>query len=313
MKYLVIGGGQIARQLVASIEARGDEAVVLRRREEAVGGARVVAGDAGDAGDAPTVLAAADGASAILHCVHTSYDPAAWRRDLPGPERAAMDAGARLGIPVIFPESVYAFGTGAQRVSEDSPIAPASPLGEVRAELLAARRAHPARTASVVASDLLGPTASGTGSVILSQVLRPASAGKGAWVLGDPDAPHAVTAIQDLAAAMLAVADDPARWVPENDAILLAPTAEARSQRAMAADAAALAGVRPAAVRSLPAWLLRLLGVFSPMMRQLHHQLYLWNAPSRLLPGRLSAEGGLTPMAWDELLRSAPLEAAPAA
>ena len=134
MRFLVIGGGQIARQLVADIEARGDEAVVLRRRAEPVGSARVIAGDAGEPA---TVLAAAEGASAILHCVHAAYSPEAWRRELPGPERASMDAAASLGIPVVFPESVYAFGHGARRLAEDTPIAPASPLGEVRAALLA--------------------------------------------------------------------------------------------------------------------------------------------------------------------------------
>lgn len=301
MRYLVIGGGQIARALVADIEARREEAVVLRRTAEPVGSARLIVGDAADA---PTVLAAAQGAAAILHCVHAAYSPEAWRRELPGPERAAMDAAAALGIPVVFPESVYAFGVGAQRLSEDSPIAPASPLGEVRAELLAARAAHPALTASVVASDLLGPTASRTGAVILGQVLLPAAAGKTAWVLGAPDAPHAVTAIADLSAAMLAIAREPARWIPGGNAVLLAPTGPARSQRAMAGDAATLAGAKGPSVRRLPAWLLRGLGVASPMLRQLHRQLYLWDAPSRLAPGRLVTEGGLGITTWEELLRS---------
>lgn len=301
MKILITGGGQIARQLVADLEARGDEAIVLRRQPAPVGKARLVQGDAAN----PAVVReAAQGAAVILHCVHSTYSPEAWRRDLPGPERAVMGVAAELGIPVVFPESVYAFGRGARELSEDSPIAPASPLGEVRAELLAARREHPAATASIVASDLLGPTAEGSSSVILSQVLTPARASEAAWVLGDPEAPHAVTAIQDLSAAMLAVATDPGRWIPGGDAVLLAPTAPSRSQSAMALDAAELAGARPARVRRIPAWLLRAVGAFSPTLRQLHQQLYLWDAPAHLVPGRLSLEGGLAPLEWEALLRS---------
>jgi hypothetical protein len=306
MKYLVVGGGQIARQLVGDIEARGHEAVVLRRRAEPVGAASVIAGDAADGA---AVLAAARGTAAILHCVHAAYSPEAWRRELPGPERAAMEAGAALGIPVVFPESVYAFGLGARRLSEASPVAPVSPLGQVRAELLAARASHPALTASVVASDLLGPTSTRGGSVFLGQVIAPAAAGKTAWVLGDPGQSHAITAIADLSAAMLMVAGDPDRWIRGGDAILLAPTGEARPQRAVAEEAARLAGARPARLRTLPAWILRALGTLSPTMRQLHRQLYLWDAAVRLEPGRLSVEGGLEPQSWEELLRSSLPEA----
>jgi len=96
--------------------------------------------------------------------------------DLPDREQAVMDVTAEYGVPVVFPESAYAFGTAAQDLDDgpdDGPdggtaeravtgeVEPASPLGEIRARLLAARAAHPARTLSVVAADLIGPTAVG--------------------------------------------------------------------------------------------------------------------------------------------------------
>ena len=40
-----------------------------------------------------------------------------------------------------------------------------------------ARAAHPARTLSVVAADLIGPTATTSGSVATALVVRPAAAG----------------------------------------------------------------------------------------------------------------------------------------
>ena len=295
MRYLITGAGQIGTQLAHDLIADGHEVVVLRRRADPVPGAEV---RSGDAGDRDALRTAASGATAVFHCVHAAYSAPAWRRELPWREIAIMDVAAELGIPVVFPESVYAFGMGARDLAETTPITPASPLGRVRADLLAARAAHPARTASVVASDLVGPTARPATSVVLSTVLRPAAAGRRAMVLGDPDAPHAVTYLPDLTRAMAAAVPRAAA----SDTVLIAPTPAARSQRDMARDAAAAAGREPAGVSGIPNALLAVGAPFSASTRELFHQRYLWSAPSELRPGRLTTELGLEPTPWSDVL-----------
>lgn len=295
MRALITGAGQIGTQLAHDLSATGHEVVVLRRSATAVRGARVVSGDAGEG---ETLRAAAAAADAIFHCIHAPYSEAAWRRELPHRERVVMDVASELGIPVIFPESVYAFGHGARDLRESAPLAPVSPLGRVRAELLAARAAHPARTASIVASDLVGPTAHPKASVILATVLGPAAAGRTTWVLGDPDAPHAVTFIPDLTRAMAAAVP----LASAGDTVLMAPVPPALSQRQMARDAAAAAGRTAGPVRRIPAAALALGGAVSPLARELFRQRYLWSAPSELRPGRLTAELGLEPTPWGDVL-----------
>lgn len=295
MQFLITGAGQIGEQLALDLHAEGHEIVVLRRRAEPVRGAEV---RSGDAGDRETLRSAARGADAIFHCIHAAYSARAWRREPPERELATMDVAAESGIPVVFPESVYAFGHGAQDLSEGSAIAPASPLGHVRADLLAARAAHPARTASVVASDLVGPTARPASAVILSTVLASAAAGRRARVLGDPDAPHAVTYLRDLTRAMAAAVP----LAAASDAVLIAPTPPARSQRTMAADAAAAVGRAPAGVSAIPNAVLAAAAPFSPAVRELFRQRYLWSAPSELRAGRLTTELGIAPTPWDDVL-----------
>lgn len=294
MKYLITGAGQISTQLVRDLASAGHEVTVLRRRDEAVTGAETVAGDAADR---DALRAAATGAAALFHCIHAPYSAPAWQRELPHREAAVMDVAAELGIPVVFPESVYAFGLGARDLAEDAPIAPVSPLGRVRAQLLEARAAHRARTASVVASDLLGPTSSAQGSPMLTLVIAPVLQGRRAWAMGDPDAPHAITYIPDLTRAMLTAAP----LASVGGTTLLAPTAPARSQRQMATEAAAAASVA-AKITRIPAAAFALGAPFSPTMRELFRQRYLWNAPSELRPGRLTAEFGLHPTPWAKVL-----------
>jgi len=296
MRYLITGAGQIGSQLAKDLLHAGHEVIVLRRGSHALPGAELVSADAGDR---ETLKRVAQGAAAIFHCIHTSYSVEAFRRDLPLRELAVMDVAAELGIPVVFPESVYAFGLGARDLHENAPLSPASPLGQARAELLAARAEHEARTASVIASDLIGPTAQPGSAVIPMLVLGPVASGRRAWVLGDPDAPHAVTYLPDLSRAMIAAAPLASR----GDSRLMAPTAPARSQREMAGDAAAALSKRSLGVSRIPSAVFGLAAPFSASMRELHRQRYLWAAPSLMQPGRLTSELNLVPTPWEAVLR----------
>ncbi len=296
MRYLITGAGQIGTQLARDLVREEHEVVVLRRRHSPTPGAITIVGDAADR---DALRRAASGAHAIFHCIHAPYSARAWRRELPHREAAVMDVANELGIPVVFPESVYAYGRAAQHLTETAPFAPVSPLGAVRAELLAARAAHRARTASVVASDLFGPTATPQGSVVLATLATPASAGRRCWALGDPDAPHAVTYLPDLTRAMIAAAP----LAEHGGTILIAPTESARSPRQIASDAAAAAGrAAPPKVSRIPAAAFAICAPFAPAMRELLRQRYLWTAPSTLQPGRLSTEFALAPTPWDAVL-----------
>ncbi|WP_312801611.1 ATP-binding cassette domain-containing protein [Corynebacterium variabile] len=126
-----------------------------------------------------------------------------------------------------------------------------------------------------------------------------AAAGKRAWVLGDPDVPRSVTWIPDLTAAMVSAAEHAGELAPRGTAVLLAPTALTITQRQMAE---AVAPDGRARVSHIPWWILRVAGVFSPMMRELRRQRYLWDAPAVLRPGHLEERYGLRPTAQKDVL-----------
>lgn len=306
MHYVITGAGQIGTQLAQDLLRGGHQVTIIRRGDQVPTGARLLRGDAGKADLVARAIRGdeADGqpAAAIFHCLHTAYDVRAWRRDLPQREAIVMDAAAQAGIPVVFPESVYAFGTGAQRLHESTPTNPASPLGEVRAELLAARRAHPATTLSIVAADLLGPTAVPATSVFLQLVLGPSSQGRTAWIMGVADVPRSVTYIPDLTRAMVTAAQHAEDLAPHGDAVLLSPSTGPLTQREMARSAASAAHQGPAKVRRLPWALFTAVGHFSAQFKQLRRQRYLWDAPAIVEPGVLTSRFGLTPTPWTEVL-----------
>lgn len=302
MKHIVIGAGQVGSALVHALSERGAEVVVIRQSDLRVPGVRTVVADALDE---DTLARELEGATAIHHCIHAPYDHRAWRRELPHRERAVMDVAAAMGVPVIFPESVYAFGHAAADLEEGNPIAPCTPLGDVRAELLEARSRHDARTASIVASDLLGPTAN-DGSVATLTMLRPLARGRRAWVPADLDAPHSWTYLPDLAAAMIHAGTHvdtlPMSCTATGDPILHAPTAEPRSCRRLAQDIGA-ALHRKTHISSVPEWVLAVGSHVNPTVRELHAQRYLWRSQVRLRPGQLTTTAGLRPTPWSTALQ----------
>lgn len=315
MHHLVIGEGQIGREVITQALATGDTVTVLRRSEvPATPDVRRVSGDVLD----PAALERAlDGAEAVHACFHAPYDARRWARDLPPRELAVLDAAAHRDLPVVFPESMYGFQGGASDLVEGSSPSPQDAKGEVRIALLAQRRTHAARTLSLIASDLLGPTTRGTGgSVVSTMLVEPIAAGRRGIVFGVPDAPHTLTGVPDLARAMLHAARHAERLTGpgRGDAVLHAPSGPALTQREMIADISDLLGRRARRPWRIPRWSLRGLSGFSTFARELSGISGLWYSPCVLRAGILTTEEGLVPTAWDELLAASAvgLPAAPA-
>lgn len=259
-------------------------------------GADLMRGDAGDrdllrravtggSGSGP----AAEPVAGVFHCIHTSHDARAWATDLPDREQAVMDVAAEAGVPVVFPESVYAFGTVAQDLDDGTvegavrgDVEPASPLGEIRVNLLAVCAAHPARTLSVVAADLIGPTADPASSAF--HLLKVGSRRGGAAgvdarrprcaTVGHLDPrPHRGDGCRGGACGRTGSRGH--RRPPfAPTALTMTPAADGRGGR--------LDG--RARVSHIPWWILRVAGVFSPMMRELRRQRYSCGRPGSPAP-----------------------------
>ncbi len=299
MKILVTGAGQIAQALVTELIAHGHTASVVSRSRKAWMNSHPVEFIMGDVLTLDSLDRLVKEADAVVHTIHAPYYPDAWRAELPQREIRIMDAAARAAVPVIFPESVYAFGVKARNLREDDLPAPTTPLGQIRAELLSARQAHSARTASVVASDLYGPTAN-AGSVLETILLSPLRAGKRGYGIASVDQPHAFTYLPDYARAIRTVTEgmagsDNTKW---NDEVILAPSQDPLTLREisrMASDVLRIPSLKDPIV--VPVWALYLGGLLSKQTRSIAQQSYLFSSPVIMQPGQLGMLG-LSPTPW---------------
>lgn len=274
--HTIFGAGQVGTKL-AHLLLRKGHAVRLVRRGPATFEHPRLTWMRGDMTDAGFARAAAAGADVVYNCTNPpAYH--GWDRHLPPLYRGAIDAAARAGARLVVLENVYMYGapTGAP-FTEDSPLAPASAMGEIRArltgELFDAHRRGDVRATAGLAPDFFGP-ATPNAAVFHQRFVDRLRAGKAVELLGDPTLPHSYGFTPDVAVglAVLGARDDALgrHWH--------LPVAHQGSTIDLVEHLARAAGVAPR-WKVLPRWLLRSLGLVSPTLRSVTTMLYQWEAP----------------------------------
>jgi nucleoside-diphosphate-sugar epimerase len=256
---------------------------------------------AGDALDAASVIAAARGASLIVHAVN----PPGYRNwatqvlpMLDSSIRAAEHAGARI----LLPGTVYNYGPGEfPLLTEDAPQRPASRKGALRVEMEQRLRRASERGLDVLilrAGDFFGPRA---GNSWFSQGLvtpgRPVAA---ITYPGRPGLGHQWAYLPDVAETMVQLVERGGRGF---ESFHMEGHWDADGGRMTAAIRAAIGRAVP--VRALPWWLLTLAAPVVPLFREMRELRYLWREPVRLSNARLVAALGAEPHTpLDEAVRA---------
>ncbi|GGN76787.1 NAD-dependent epimerase [Nocardia rhizosphaerihabitans] len=234
-KQVVIGRGGTASVTALALAESGDHVTVISR--SGLGpdhpGVDLVALDALDTA-AMTEHAA--GAATVFNLAMPPYHT--WPETVPPLFGSILTATEAVGANLVMMGNLYGYGPVDGVVTETTPLAATGNKGAVRArmwtEALAAHEAGRVRVTEVRAGQFLG-----AGAVsIFSLLVQPAVlAGAQAKVPQELDLAHSFTAIDDAAAALVAVARDDRAWGRAWHAPVITTTV-----RAVASRLAALAG-----------------------------------------------------------------------
>ena len=294
--HVVFGAGQIGPPLARLLRDRGHAVRLVRRSGPGPEGIETRHGDAGD----PMFAAeAARGAVAIYHCMNPAYFAPAWARELPRIAAGLIAAAGRANARLVVLDNVYMLGRPNGRpLDEDSPVAPCSRKGEVRAkvngQLLAAHARGDARVVVGRASDFYGPGGTGT---YFGDAFWPAALGKGvARTIMRLDTPHTYHYTHDVVSGLAALGEAPddvvGRW-------WMLPAAPAETSAAMVGRIERALG-RPLKPQPVAPIMMRALGLFMPMLRELAEMAYQWDEPFTVNDARFRARFGLAPTSLDE-------------
>ena len=295
---LVVGAGPVGSEVARLLAADGHDVVVVTRHGSGpqMPGVRLVATDAASA---DALLAAAPEATAIYNCASPEYHR--WAQDWPPLAAAMLSYAERTEAVLAICSNLYGYGPVNGPMSEGLPLAATGTKGRVRAQMwMDAKASHDAgriRATEVRGSDYI--CASDNSLVGSSRVVPRILAGKPVSLLGSVNAEHTWTAPADAARLLVTVAAAERGWgrawhVPSN-----AP----RTQRQVVDDLADTAGVPHVPVKSLPAGMVKLLGLFSPAIREMAETSYQRDRPFVVDDSAARVTFGLEPTPWDEILR----------
>jgi nucleoside-diphosphate-sugar epimerase len=270
---VVIGAGPLGQAVVQELLAKSKSVRVINKSGKAdVPGNVEVKG--GDINNPEFAREACRSAGSIYLCAKPPYTE--WTEKFKPIMDSAIEAAAVTGAKLIYADSLYPYGPFTGAVTEEFPDAATGPKGKVRAqmarELMAAHKDGKVRAAIGRASDFYGPGV--TESAMGERVFGFALAGKAASVLGNVDIPHTYIFIQDFAKGLVTLGEQDKAL----GQIWLIPSAETLTTRALITLVFEDLG-KPVKIQAAPRWLISMLGIFDPTMRELPEIMYQSEQP----------------------------------
>lgn len=293
---LVLGAnGRFGRVAVRAFAEAGWNVVAQARKrlvDDAHGRVRHLGVPVAD-GDA--VVAAAPGVSVVVNAMNPLYTN--WEAEALPLNAGAIAIARSLRATLMLPGNVYNFGSGMPaELTERTQERPTNRKGEIRCRMEAAMRADAPRSIVVRAGDFFGGP--GTGSWMDQAIVKELAKGRITYP-GPRHVEHAWAFLPDLARTFVLLAQARDRLAPHEVFHFPGHTLTGDELVAEITRAARRAGLLPLdahpVVKGIPWPLLRVAGLFNPMLRELARMSYLWRKPHRLSGEKLKGVIGEVP------------------
>jgi nucleoside-diphosphate-sugar epimerase len=252
-----------------------------------------------DLSDPSQVDKAVEGSSVVYLLVGFEYKLSVWREKWPRLMRAVIDACKRHQSKLVFFDNVYLYDQSAMgHMTEESPVNPPSKKGEVRrqvAEMLLQEVKAGGLTALIARSaDFYGPR--NERSFLIEAVYKNFKKGKKANWFINAEKNHSFTYTPDAAKATA----------------LLGNTADAFNQVwHLPTDPTPVTGRQmvslfaremqcPDKVMVMPMWMIRLVGLFIPFMREMPEMMYQYDRDYLFDSSKFRQRFNYTPVTYEE-------------
>ncbi|MDT8325090.1 MAG: NAD-dependent epimerase/dehydratase family protein [Bacteroidota bacterium] len=295
--HVILGAnGVIGREVSRTLGRNGNPVRQVSRNPRKVNEADELV--SADLMDAQATADAVAGSTVAYLTAGLQYKAAVWEQQWPVIMRNVIDACARHGTRLVFFDNVYAYGLVDGPMTEATPYNPCSRKGEVRAriarDLLEEMRAGKLQAMIVRAADFYGPGA--VLSITHAMVFERLRGGKTPQWPGSADKVHTFTYTPDAGAAtaLLGMQED-----AYGQTWHLPTTTEALTGRDFVQLACDLAE-RPMKLQTAPRWMLRLLGLFVPVLRENDEMMYQFEHDYRFDSRKFTAAFDIEPTPYRE-------------
>lgn len=293
-------GGAISNELGKLLAASGTPFRLVSRRAIPNSAATQVA--SADLSSLDQTVEAVRGASIVFLTAGLQYDHKIWAELWPRIMANTMEACKRVGARLVFFDNVYMYGRVNGPMTEATPFNPCSRKGEIRARIATSlmKEWEAGRLTAMISrcADFYGPGAAhGIPNVL---VFDPYSKSQSAMCLVRDDVPHSYTYTPDAARALLTLTSRESAW---NQTWHL-PTAPAPlTGKQFILAAAEVMNTRPK-YRTLSPLLVRIGGIFNPMVREIHEMLYQNDSPYIFDSQKFAQTFGVAATPYDQGIRA---------
>jgi nucleoside-diphosphate-sugar epimerase len=293
-------GGAIGNELTALLAAKNASFRLVGRAPKPVAGAELFAADLSDL---EQTISAVSGSSVVFLLAGLKYDRAVWQELWPRIMDNTIEACKRARARLLFFDNVYMYGRVDGPMTEQTPYAPCSKKGVIRTKIATALmdQVEAGNLTAMIArsADFYGPnTKNGVPNVL---VFEPFAKGATASWLVNAGVPHSLTFTPDAARGVTMLAERESAW----NQIWHLPTApNPPSGKAFVEMAAAAFGVSPK-YRVLSRPMLRVAGLFDPVVRESYEMLYQSEAPYLFDSTKFATEFAFAGTPYPEGIRAA--------
>ena len=286
--HMVFGAnGGLGHAVVRQLAEQGKRVRAVTRSGQAAvpPGVELVQADARDPAAARQASA---GAGVIYHAINVPYDR--WLEVLPAIMENLIAAAASANARLVYGDNLYMYGKVTGPLHEGLPYRPVGKKGQLRAQLadrlIGAHGAGKVQAAIGRASDFVGPAATNTITGLL--VIEPILKGKKAMWIGSLDAPHTISYIDDVARGLIVLAENDRAY----GEVWHIPASDPLTGRQFIEMVCEHAGRPSCDYGVYKRTVMRLVSVFSPMVREVLENLYQFEQPFVLDGGKFEGAFG---------------------
>ena len=294
-------GGPISNQLVKILSAQGMPLRLVSRNPKPVPGAETLAADISDPQQAIKAVA---GSSIVHLLIGLQYDTKLWQELWPRIMANTIEACKRAPAKLVVFDNVYMYGKVDGPMTEQTPYAPISKKGEVRAQIatMLMNEVKARKLTALIArsADFYGPRDAnhGTPNVLVFEPFAKGS--KAQWLIND-SLPHSFTFTPDAARGVAMLADRDSAW---NQVWHLPTATPALTGKQFIQTAAQAFGVKPEH-RILNRGMIKVGGWFNPLVGELYEMLYQNDSPYLFDATKFAREFGFAGTPYSEGIRIA--------
>ena len=298
--HTILGAnGTIAAELIPVLQSNAQQIRLVTRSPRKVTGAEIFQADVLNR---DKVFQAVKGSDYVYLLVGLEYNRKVWRAEWPVIMRNAIDACKAAGARLIFFDNVYMYGRVNGSMTESCPYNPCSVKGKIRAEidemLLKEMNSGGIKALIATSADFYGPRTSKT-SVASIMIFEKMKKGKSAQWFVNANQPHSFTYTPDAAVALYMLAGSENAY----GQTWHLPTAKPALTGKEFISIAAKYMHAKNKVSVLPKWLVGMIGLFVPVMKELGEMLYQNEFPYQFDSSKFEKAFQFKPTPYEEGIR----------